>query len=1024
MLIKTFQTFFVIVLVICACHVRQLPAQSKNVSLTEIKNLVNSMDFSQAYKQTNEWISANPFSDRMEFALLLKADLLFKLQDFTKSKEVLFGMLREKEFKTYTDSVYYLLGENYLEEGYYDDAIEKFTIVYTKYPLSELAPKTILLSIDILLLIEDLDEAKRNINKYIELYFGAKDPMVYLYLTKYHFLRQEYIESHSKLIYLSELIKDNPQGNDFNQVFKMYYILLQKMLDFPYELVLKYQHDKNFDSLVGLFNDNGQTSPQEVLDIINQTNKYNRSVLVSQYIKYLFQNSQFGMIINLYNRIDGRFRKSSESYYLTALFETGNYEQILDHNHSENSNEKYYKYKALFKLDKLDEAKQIGSQLFVGELTNYEIIDLFDFAMLIERDNIERSISIYNYIIYDKYNLKIDDAYYRLIFIFNSYNRYQEVLNLSKTFLQTFKNSPYYYMVIDMYVKALVLNDYVENENKFISEYEFLPEDEKYFILSQMSLRKNLNDKVLYYANKITGKEFCVNKYNMLKVLSIIENQSNQLDITTNPNARNQQNISNELDFLYHIKNRSLEVVPDSYHLKNEFLKGVYDLFKSEVHSTRNNVYSYYYVDSLFYQTQINYYNQRIEDSNMKVFDKMFRNNYEHNISINNLDYYFILLYEKRILLYNSRFSITIKNMIYSSAPLAQERKYLSQVITYSNLESNIQEGRYFDALNYLNKMDILSFKDSLSLYNIYLRLGRKNEANKIYSHFRNTNYPMGQYSEGYEYILKQLFDLKDYASIRQIYLNLKSGIQFSESFVKISAFYIQSLYYLNILDEFVKEGNRFLNLYPDHSVTRQIRLLMGNYYYERNQYEFAMGQYSIIVSKNNIVDNLYQTSLFNLIIVSEKLSLFKSSLQYIVEYQFYFPNQKSALELNIKKGLLLRIMGNVIESNVIFRTVYNELVKYEDKLEVIFYYAESYFYIENYEMAIKYSDLLEQSSYKSSVDWKIPGRYLKALSYEKKGDIRVAIQQMEMLSNNKKIDKSYRDQAVREISRMKRLKL
>ena len=209
---------------------------------------------------------------------------------------------------------------------------------------------------------------------------------------------------------------------------------------------------------------------------------------------------------------------------------------------------------------------------------------------------------------------------------------------------------------------------------------------------------------------------------------------------------------------------------------------------------------------------------------------------------------------------------------------------------------------------------------------------------------------------------------------------------------------------------------------YPDSEVKPRALLSAGNYHFNAERYEEAIGLYQQIMASPETAGDILPYAMTNLIEAYESVKLYDNALQTTRDFIQRYPNDASVVDKKIRIGTLYTKIGYYDQAIFQFQALLPEAGS-SAEAELRYNIGEAYYYKGEYQQAIlEFLKVPYLASGKGNVDWTATSFYMAGQSYEKMMKFDEAISMYQQVVDRPGIDANFKAAARKEIDRVKLL--
>ncbi len=209
---------------------------------------------------------------------------------------------------------------------------------------------------------------------------------------------------------------------------------------------------------------------------------------------------------------------------------------------------------------------------------------------------------------------------------------------------------------------------------------------------------------------------------------------------------------------------------------------------------------------------------------------------------------------------------------------------------------------------------------------------------------------------------------------------------------------------------------------YPDSEVKPRALLSAGNYHFNAERYEEAIGLYQQIMMSPEAAGDILPYAMTNLIEAYQSVKLYDNALQTTRDFIQRYPNDASVVDKKVRIGTLYTKIGYYDQAIFQFQALLPEAGNAAEA-ELRYNIGEAYYYKGEYQQAIlEFLKVPYLASGKGNVDWTATSFYMAGQSYEKMMKFDEAISMYQQVVERPGIDANFKAAARKEIDRVKLL--
>lgn len=207
---------------------------------------------------------------------------------------------------------------------------------------------------------------------------------------------------------------------------------------------------------------------------------------------------------------------------------------------------------------------------------------------------------------------------------------------------------------------------------------------------------------------------------------------------------------------------------------------------------------------------------------------------------------------------------------------------------------------------------------------------------------------------------------------------------------------------------------------YPGSEVRPRALLSAGNYHFNAERYEEAIGIYQQITASPETAGDLLPYAMTNLIDAYQSVKLYENALQMTRDFIQRYPNDPTVVDKKIRIGSLYTKIGYYDQAISQFQAVLPEAGSAAEA-ELRYNIGEAYYYKGEYQTAIlEFLKVPYLASGKGNVDWTATSFYMAGQAYEKMMKPDQAIGMYQQVIDRPGIDPTFKAAARKEIERVK----
>jgi tetratricopeptide (TPR) repeat protein len=209
---------------------------------------------------------------------------------------------------------------------------------------------------------------------------------------------------------------------------------------------------------------------------------------------------------------------------------------------------------------------------------------------------------------------------------------------------------------------------------------------------------------------------------------------------------------------------------------------------------------------------------------------------------------------------------------------------------------------------------------------------------------------------------------------------------------------------------------------HPSSDVKPRALLSAGNYHFNAERYEEAIGLYQQITASPETAGDILPYAMTNLVQAYESVKLYENALQTTREFIQRYPNDPTVVDKKIRIGTLYTKIGYFDQAILQFQALLPEAGAAAEA-ELRYDIGEAYYYKGEYQQAIlEFLKVPYLASGKGNVDWTATSFYMAGQSYEKMMKFDEAIGMYQQVVDRPGIDANFKAAARKEIERVKLL--
>jgi len=273
----------------------------------------------------------------------------------------------------------------------------------------------------------------------------------------------------------------------------------------------------------------------------------------------------------------------------------------------------------------------------------------------------------------------------------------------------------------------------------------------------------------------------------------------------------------------------------------------------------------------------------------------------------------------------------------------------------------------------------------------------------------------------GYEKAMSW-YRAKDYTKAKDLFEKVKDDYGESSQ-APWAGFYVAKIAEITGDPEKAVRGyQEVVKKYPGSDVKPRALLSIGNFNFNAEKYEEAIGIYQQIISSPETAGDILPFAMTNVIEAYESVKLYENALQTARDFIARYPNDPSVIGKKIKVGSLYTKIGYYDQAILQFQALLSEAGS-SVEAELRYDIGEAYYYKGDYQQAILEFlrvPYLPQGS--GNVDWTATSFYMAGQSYEKMMKFEEAIGMYQQVVDRPGIDATFKAAARKEIERVRLL--
>jgi len=303
------------------------------------------------------------------------------------------------------------------------------------------------------------------------------------------------------------------------------------------------------------------------------------------------------------------------------------------------------------------------------------------------------------------------------------------------------------------------------------------------------------------------------------------------------------------------------------------------------------------------------------------------------------------------------------------------------------------------------------------------LRLDRIKESDNLVAAFEKKFGKQDSFRAefGYEKAMAW-FRAKDYTRARDLFEKVKDDFGDTPQ-APWAGFYVAKITEITGSPEKAVKGYlEVVKKYPASDVKPRALLSIGNFNFNAEKYEEAIGYYRQITASPETAGDILPFAMTNLTEAYESVKLYDNALQTARDFIARFPNDPSVIGRKIKVGTLYTKIGYYDQAIFQFQALLSEAGS-SVEAELRYDIGEAYYYKGDYQQAIlEFLRVPYLAQGGGTVDWTATSFYMAGQSYEKMMKFDEAIGMYQQVIDRPGIDPTFKAAARKEIDRVKLL--
>ncbi|HLF13300.1 MAG TPA: tetratricopeptide repeat protein [Bacteroidota bacterium] len=303
------------------------------------------------------------------------------------------------------------------------------------------------------------------------------------------------------------------------------------------------------------------------------------------------------------------------------------------------------------------------------------------------------------------------------------------------------------------------------------------------------------------------------------------------------------------------------------------------------------------------------------------------------------------------------------------------------------------------------------------------LRLDRVKDADRLIAAFeKKFGKPKNERAEFQHERGMAYFRTKDYTKAKDLFARVADDFGESPQ-APWAEFYVAKISELTGDGAKAFEGYREVaKKYPDSDVKPRALLSAGNFHFNAERYEEAIGLYQQITANPDAAGDILPYAMTNLIEAYGSVKLYENALQTTRDFIQRYPNDASVVDKKIRIGTLYSKIGYYDQAIFQFQTLLPEAGS-SAEAELRYNIGEAYYSKGEYQQAIlEFLKVPYLASGKGNVDWTATSFYMAGQSYEKMMKFDEAVGMYQQVVDRPGIDANFKAAARKEIERVKLL--
>ncbi len=262
----------------------------------------------------------------------------------------------------------------------------------------------------------------------------------------------------------------------------------------------------------------------------------------------------------------------------------------------------------------------------------------------------------------------------------------------------------------------------------------------------------------------------------------------------------------------------------------------------------------------------------------------------------------------------------------------------------------------------------------------------------------------------------------KEYTKAKDLFENVKDDYG-DASQAPWAGFYVAKIAEITGDPEKALKGYQdVVKKYPQSDVKPRALLSIGNFNFNAEKFEDAIGYYQQITANPETAGEILPYAMTNLIEAYESVKLYENALQTARDFITRYPNDPTIISKKIRVGALYTKIGYYDQAIFQFQSLLSEAGSAAEA-ELRYDIGEAYYYKGEYQQAIlEFLRVPYLPRGGGNVDWTATSFYMAGQSYEKMMKFDEAIGMYQQVVDRPGIDPTFKAAARKEIDRVKLL--